>query len=135
MSTEHLINRLPEKWENKIIPLMSLHDKFVLGGSIALYILKMMDYNFEERTPDLDFSLIEPFEEAPVLNSLSGYKTPPSKPKASKPTSNNITLESGELSSASFLTTIFILSPSPIYSPTINDAVIIPAASVDIFVI
>jgi len=73
MSTEHLINRLPEKWENKIIPLMSLHDKFVLGGSIALYILKMMDYNFEERTPDLDFSLIEPFEEKEFLTLIDFF--------------------------------------------------------------
>jgi hypothetical protein len=79
MSTEHLINRLPEKWENKIIPLMSLHDKFVLGGSIALYILKMMEYNFEERTPDLDFSLIEPFEEQEFLTLIDFFNLHPTR--------------------------------------------------------
>jgi hypothetical protein len=79
MNTEHLINRLPEKWENRIIPLMSLHDKFVLGGSTALYILKMMDYNFEERTPDLDFSLIEPFEEKEFLTLIDFFNLHPIK--------------------------------------------------------
>jgi hypothetical protein len=60
---EQLINKLPQTWEDRILPLMTLHDKFVLGGSLALHILKIMDYDFKERTPDLDFSLTEPFEE------------------------------------------------------------------------
>jgi hypothetical protein len=77
MNTKPLINRLPEEWENKIIPLMSLNDKFVLGGSIALYILKMMDYNFKERTPDLDFSLIEPFEEKEFLTLIDFFNLHP----------------------------------------------------------
>jgi hypothetical protein len=64
---EHLLNRLPEKWEDKIISLMTMHNKFVLGGSLALYILKMMEYDFEKRDPDLDFSLTEPFGEKEFL--------------------------------------------------------------------
>ena len=60
---EQLINKLPQTWEDRILPLMTLHDKFVLGGSLALHILKIMDYDFKERIPDLDFSLTEPFEE------------------------------------------------------------------------
>jgi hypothetical protein len=70
---EHLLNRLPKKWEDKIIPLISLHDKFVLGGSLALYILKMMKYDFEKRNPDLDFSLTEPFEENEFLTLLDFF--------------------------------------------------------------
>lgn len=70
---EHLLNRLPEKWEDKIIPLITLHDKFVLGGSLALYILKMMKYDFEKRDPDLDFSLTEPFEEKEFLTLLDFF--------------------------------------------------------------
>ena len=70
---EKLLNRLPQTWEDRIIPLMTLNDTFVLGGSLALYILKMMDYNFKERTPDLDFSLIEPFEEKEFLTLIDFF--------------------------------------------------------------
>jgi len=70
---EQLINKLPQTWEDRIIPLMTLNDTFVLGGSLALYILKMMDYNFKERTPDLDFSLTEPFEEKEFLTLIDFF--------------------------------------------------------------
>ena len=70
---EHLLNRLPERWEEKIISLMTIHNKFVLGGSLALYILKMMEYDFEKRDPDLDFSLTEPFGEKEFLTLLDFF--------------------------------------------------------------
>jgi hypothetical protein len=70
---EKLLNRLPQTWEDRIIPLMTLNDTFVLGGSLALYILKMMDYNFKERTPDLDFSLTEPFEEKEFITLIDFF--------------------------------------------------------------
>jgi len=70
---EQLINKLPQTWEDRIIPLMALHDKFVLGGSIALHILKVINYNFKERTPDLDFSLTEPFEEKEFITLLDFF--------------------------------------------------------------
>ena len=70
---EHLLNRLPERWEEKIIPLMTIHNKFVLGGSLALYILKMMEYDFGKRKPDLDFSLTEPFEEEEFLTLIDFF--------------------------------------------------------------
>lgn len=70
---EKLLNRLPQTWEDRIIPLMTLNDTFVLGGSLALHILKMMDYNFKERTPDLDFSLTEPFEEKKFLTLIDFF--------------------------------------------------------------
>lgn len=70
---EQLINKLPQTWEDRIIPLMTLNDTFVLGGSLALHILKMMDYNFKERTPDLDFSLTEPFEEKEFLTLIDFF--------------------------------------------------------------
>jgi hypothetical protein len=70
---EQLINKLPQTWEDRIIPLMTLNDTFVLGGSLALHILKMMDYNFKERTPDLDFSLTEPFEEKKFLTLIDFF--------------------------------------------------------------
>lgn len=70
---EHLINKLPQHWEDRIIPLMTINDKLVLGGSIALHILKIMDYDFNKRTPDLDFSLTEPFEEKEFLTLLDFF--------------------------------------------------------------
>jgi hypothetical protein len=70
---EKLLNKLPQTWEDRIIPLMTLNDTFVLGGSLALHILKMMDYNFKERTPDLDFSLTEPFEEKEFITLIDFF--------------------------------------------------------------
>ena len=57
------INYLPEKYENIILPLMTMSDKLVLGGSLALHILDIMDYDFENRKPDIDFSLREALTE------------------------------------------------------------------------
>ena len=57
------VNYLPEKYENIILPLMTMSDKLVLGGSLALHILDIMDYNFDNRKPDMDFSLREPLTE------------------------------------------------------------------------
>ena len=51
------INYLPEKYESIIMPLMNMSDKLVLGGSLALHILDIMDYDFDNRKPDMDFSL------------------------------------------------------------------------------
>jgi hypothetical protein len=68
-----MLNRLPQTWEDRIIPLMEMNDKFVLGGSIALHILKIINYDFTNRTPDIDFSLIEPFEEKEFLVLLDFF--------------------------------------------------------------
>jgi hypothetical protein len=57
------VNYLPEKYENIILPLMTMSDKLVLGGSLALHILDIMDYDFDNRKPDIDFSLREPLTE------------------------------------------------------------------------
>ena len=70
---EKLLNKLPQHWEDRIIPLMTINDKLVLGGSIALHILKIMDYDFNKRTPDLDFSLTEPFEEKEFLTLIDFF--------------------------------------------------------------
>jgi hypothetical protein len=57
------VNHLPEKYENIILPLMTMSDKLVLGGSLALHILDIMDYDFDNRKPDMDFSLKEALTE------------------------------------------------------------------------
>ena len=57
------VNYLPEKYENIILPLMNMSDKLVLGGSLALHILDIMDYDFDNRKPDMDFSLKEALTE------------------------------------------------------------------------
>ena len=57
------VNYLPEKYEDIILPLMSMSDKLVLGGSLALHILDIMDYDFINRKPDIDFSLREALTE------------------------------------------------------------------------
>jgi hypothetical protein len=57
------VNHLPEKYESIILPLMTMSDKLVLGGSLALHILDIMDYDFDNRKPDIDFSLREALTE------------------------------------------------------------------------
>lgn len=60
---ERKINRMPSIWEDRFLALMAVNDKLVLGGSVALYILDIIKYDFVGRTPDLDFSLIEALNE------------------------------------------------------------------------
>jgi hypothetical protein len=47
---------------------MTINPKLVLGGSLALHLLDIMDYDFENRKPDLDFSLLEPLTEEELLS-------------------------------------------------------------------
>lgn len=61
------INHLPEKYENIILPLISINPKLVLGGSLALYVLDIMGYDFDNRKPDLDFSLLEALTEEELI--------------------------------------------------------------------
>lgn len=58
-----IINRLPPMYEDVILPLMSFNDSLILGGSLSLYILNIMDYDFKTRKSDLDFSLNKSFKE------------------------------------------------------------------------
>ena len=57
------VNHLTEKYESIIMPLMTMSDKLVLGGSLTLHILDIMDYDFDNRKPDIDFSLREALTE------------------------------------------------------------------------
>lgn len=68
MISEFKINHLPEKYEDIILPLITINPKLVLGGSLALYIMDIMEYDFNNRKPDLDFSLLEPLVEEDLLN-------------------------------------------------------------------
>lgn len=65
--SEFKINELPQKYEDVIIPLLNMSDKFVLGGSLALYILNIMDYDFNGRSPDIDLSILEPLTEEELV--------------------------------------------------------------------
>ena len=68
-----LINKMSDRWEDKVLPFMALNDKLVLGGSLAMYILNIMEYKFEERTPDMDFSLTEAFNEDEFLTLIDFF--------------------------------------------------------------
>jgi hypothetical protein len=65
--SEFKINELPQKYEDIIIPLFNMNDKFVLGGSLALYMLNIMDYNFNSRSPDIDLSILESLTEEELV--------------------------------------------------------------------
>jgi len=51
---------LPSNIEEIVYPLLGMCDKLVLGGSLGLYVMDIMDYDFNKRKPDIDFSLTEP---------------------------------------------------------------------------
>jgi hypothetical protein len=51
---------LPSEVEDIVFPLMGMCDKLVLGGSLGLYVMDIMEYDFNKRKPDFDFSLTEP---------------------------------------------------------------------------
>jgi hypothetical protein len=74
--SEFKINFLPEKYEDVIFPLMQTNGKFVLGGSLALYILNIMEYDFTNRTPDFDISLLESltFNELEITKDFFGLE-------------------------------------------------------------
>lgn len=54
------LKKLPQNYEDIIFPLMAVCPKLVLGGSLGLHVLGIMEYNFTNRKPDIDFSLTEP---------------------------------------------------------------------------
>jgi hypothetical protein len=54
------LRSLPQSYEDIIFPLMTVCPKLVLGGSLGLYVLGVMEYDFTNRKPDIDFSLTEP---------------------------------------------------------------------------
>jgi hypothetical protein len=54
-------NILPDNYENAIIAYTQFNSKIVLGGSIALNMLTLMDLDYKERLPDIDFALTECF--------------------------------------------------------------------------
>ena len=60
-------------YKNKFIPdenlfsllkvMTSLCPKLILSGRLSLYVMDLVDIDFEKRKPDLDFSLTEPLDE------------------------------------------------------------------------
>lgn len=48
-------------YENWVLPYFTLTNKVVLGGSLAMKMMGLMEFDEKERRPDLDFSLLEPF--------------------------------------------------------------------------
>jgi len=63
IKNQHLVCKkvLPAEYEKWILPYFSMSNKVVLGGSIALNMLDLMNLDYTERRPDLDFSLTAPF--------------------------------------------------------------------------
>lgn len=63
---------LPSNIEEIVYPLLGICDKLVLGGSLGLYVMDIMDYDFNKRKPDIDFSLTEPLT-AEELNTIKDF--------------------------------------------------------------
>jgi hypothetical protein len=61
------VKTLPQKYDDIIFALTSINDKLILGGSLGLYIMGIIDYDFKNRKPDIDFSLTEPLTEDELL--------------------------------------------------------------------
>lgn len=92
------LNRLPEKYENVILPMMFTNPKLTLGGSLALYILGLIKYDLSNRTPDIDFSLTEALEEEDLSWMMSFFELKPSsQPSYDNKEFNTIDLLKNEL--------------------------------------
>jgi hypothetical protein len=63
---------LPSNIEEIVYPLLGMCGKLVLGGSLGLYVMDIMDYDFNKRKPDIDFSLTEPLT-AEELNTIKDF--------------------------------------------------------------
>jgi hypothetical protein len=63
---------LPSNIEEIVYPLLGMCNKLVLGGSLGLYVMDIMDYDFNKRKPDIDFSLTEPLT-AEELNTIKDF--------------------------------------------------------------
>lgn len=61
------VKTLPQKYDDIIFALTSINDKLILGGSLGLYVMGIIDYDFKNRKPDIDFSLTEPLTEDELL--------------------------------------------------------------------
>jgi hypothetical protein len=61
------VKTLPQKYDDIILPLTNLSDKLILGGSLGLYVMGIVEYYFKNRKPDIDFSLTEPLTEDELL--------------------------------------------------------------------
>ena len=61
------VNILPQKYDDIILPLTNLSDKLILGGSLGLYVMGIIEYDFKNRKPDIDFSLTESLTEDELL--------------------------------------------------------------------
>jgi len=61
------VKTLPQKYDDIIFALTNINDKLVLGGSLGLYVMGIIDYDFKNRKPDIDFSLTEPLTEGELL--------------------------------------------------------------------
>jgi len=61
------VHNLPQKYDDIILPLTNLSDKLILGGSLGLYVIGIVEYDFKNRKPDIDFSLTEPLTEDELL--------------------------------------------------------------------
>jgi hypothetical protein len=63
---------LPSNIEEIVYPLLGMCNKLVLGGSLGLYVMDIMEYDFNKRKPDIDFSLTEPLT-AEELNTIKDF--------------------------------------------------------------
>jgi hypothetical protein len=61
------VKTLPQKYDDIIFTLTNINDKLILGGSLGLYVMGIIDYDFKNRKPDIDFSLTEPLTEDELL--------------------------------------------------------------------
>jgi hypothetical protein len=61
------VKTLPQKYDDIIFALTSINDKLILGGSLGLYVMGIIDYDFKNRKPDIDFSLTAPLTEEELL--------------------------------------------------------------------
>ena len=63
----NLPKSLPPEYEDIILPMLELNPKLVLGGSIILNMLGIIDFDYKQRCPDFDLSIMEGLTEEDLL--------------------------------------------------------------------
>jgi hypothetical protein len=72
-----VINSMPDKYINSIIAYTQWSPKVVLGGSIALYLLQLIDIDYNNRVSDIDFSLTESFSKEELSQIINFFGLSP----------------------------------------------------------
>lgn len=70
----YISRKLPKILENIILSINNFSEKLVLGGSLSLYLLGLINVDFETRDPDIDFALLDKFTQEELTYIINFFQ-------------------------------------------------------------